>query len=77
MACLLDFSHEMLHAIFTNINPADLAALSKTCSTLNSYIKDNKLLCKDLYLQNWVRDLVGSTSCRIANTSTGLSVRES
>lgn len=57
MACLLDFSHELLHAIFTNIDPADLAALSKTCSTLNSYIKDNKLLHKALYLQKWVRNM--------------------
>ncbi|GAB7346909.1 hypothetical protein MBLNU459_g1981t2 [Dothideomycetes sp. NU459] len=53
MACLLDFSHELLHAIFTNIEPSDLGALSRSCSALNSYIQGNRLLCKDLYLQRW------------------------
>lgn len=54
MACLLDFSHELLHAIFANVNPVDLASLSSSCSALNSYIKNNRLLCKELYLSYWV-----------------------
>lgn len=54
MASLLELSHELLHCIFTEIEPADLAAVSRSCGTLNSYIKGNRLLCKELYLRRYV-----------------------
>lgn len=54
MSCLLDLSHELLHNIFINVDPADLAAISRSCSPLNQYVKGNNLLCKELYLQHFV-----------------------
>jgi hypothetical protein len=53
MATLLELSHELLHCIFTEITPTDLSAVSRTCKDLNSYIRGNKLLHKDLYLQRY------------------------
>lgn len=47
---LLELSHELLHCIFIEIDPADLAPLSSTCRLLHSYIKGNRLLHKDLYV---------------------------
>ena len=52
---LLDLSHEVLHSIFTFIEPADLASLNRSCRALNAYIDSNHLLCKELYLQRWVQ----------------------
>lgn len=49
MAALLELSHELLHCIFSEIDPADLAPLSQTCHLLRSYIKGNRLLHRDLY----------------------------
>ncbi|EME78835.1 uncharacterized protein MYCFIDRAFT_98456, partial [Pseudocercospora fijiensis CIRAD86] len=49
MASLLELSHELLHCIFTEIELADLSALAQTCRVLNSYIRSNRLLHKDLY----------------------------
>lgn len=51
---LLDTSHELLHNILIYVRPGDLAALCQTCSALDAYIKDNRLLHKELYLSNWV-----------------------
>ena len=53
MATLLEISHELLHLIITGIDPADLAALSQTCRTLLSYIRANRLLHKDIYIQHY------------------------
>ena len=53
MATLLELSHELLHCIFTEITPTDLSAVSRTCKDLNSYIRGNKLLHKDIYLQRY------------------------
>ena len=50
MTCLLDLSHEMLHNVFIYVQPADLASLSRSCTALNSFIKGNTMLCKELYL---------------------------
>jgi hypothetical protein len=50
MAALLGLSHELLHCIFSAVDPADLAPLSQTCHLLHSYIKGNRLLHKDLYV---------------------------
>lgn len=53
MSTLLELSHELLHCIFTEIDPADLAPLSLTCRTLYSYIRANRLLHKDLYMRRY------------------------
>ncbi|RMY57023.1 hypothetical protein D0865_03337 [Hortaea werneckii] len=53
MASLLELSHELLHCIFCEIEPVDLSALSRTCRDLNSYIKGNRLLHKDLYTRRY------------------------
>lgn len=50
MGILLELSHELLHCIFSGIDPADLAPLSETCRLLHSYIRGNGLLHKDLYV---------------------------
>lgn len=55
MACLLGLSHELIHCILTEAEPADLAALSCTCKDLHAYIQGNKLLHKDVYVKNWDR----------------------
>ncbi|KAK3716208.1 hypothetical protein LTR37_006653 [Vermiconidia calcicola] len=53
MPSLLELSHELLHCVFTEIDPADLAQLSASCQSLYSYIKGNKLLHKDLYVRRY------------------------
>ncbi|EGP84676.1 uncharacterized protein MYCGRDRAFT_75577 [Zymoseptoria tritici IPO323] len=51
MSSLLEISHELLHIIFAETSPADLAALSASCRTLHSYVRSNRLLHKDLYVR--------------------------
>ena len=53
MASLLELSHELLHCIFTEVDPVDLAALYFTCRSLNAYIRGNLLLHKELYLRRY------------------------
>ncbi|KAK4617535.1 hypothetical protein CLAFUR4_12648 [Fulvia fulva] len=53
MASLLELSHELLHCIFTEIEPADLAAVSQSCQALHGYIRGNRLLHKDLYIRRY------------------------
>jgi F-box-like len=53
MANLLDQCHEVLHWIFKNLNAEDLATLAQTCHTLNSYTRNNLLLWKHIYLQEF------------------------
>lgn len=53
MASLLELSHELLHCVLVEIDPADLAAVSKTCQTLYCYIRANRLLHKDVYLRRY------------------------
>lgn len=50
---LLQLSHELLHGIFVEVDPIDLAALSQTCRTLRNYISGNTLLHKDLYIRKY------------------------
>ena len=50
---LLELSHELLHCIFAEIEPTSLAHLCITCRTLNSYIRGNRLLHKDLYVRRY------------------------
>ena len=58
---LLDLSHEILQDIFSDVGPLDLAALSRSCKSLNAFVQGNQLLYKALYLQRWV-------SCSILRT---------
>ncbi|KAK5129546.1 hypothetical protein LTR08_003167 [Meristemomyces frigidus] len=53
MSSLLELSHELLHCIFCEVQPADMSALSQTCQTLHSYVKGNRLLHKDLYVRRY------------------------
>ncbi|PSK38083.1 hypothetical protein B9Z65_1274 [Elsinoe australis] len=53
MSRLLDCSHEVLHNILTQVEPADLASLAISCRSLNTFIDGNVLLHKELYLQRW------------------------
>ncbi|CZT24157.1 uncharacterized protein RCC_09874 [Ramularia collo-cygni] len=52
-AQLLELSHELLHCIFIEILPSDLASLTASCRTLHSYINGNRLLHKDLYIRRY------------------------
>lgn len=54
MSRLLDCSHEVLHSILTSVDPSDLAALSLSCQSLHTFIQDNLILHKELYLQRYV-----------------------
>lgn len=45
---------EVLHLILRHLDPLDVAAVNSSCQDLNSYLKDNELLYKELYLKNWV-----------------------
>ncbi len=53
MLHLLSLPHEVLHHVITEADPQDLAALSRCCQMLNGYIKHNRLLFKELYLDNY------------------------
>ena len=52
--CFPHLSHEILHNILIYTNPTDLSALSRTCKSLNSFLKENTMLCKEMYCLNWV-----------------------
>ncbi|KAK1641119.1 F-box domain-containing protein [Colletotrichum phormii] len=41
---------EILHHIFSGLEPRDLGRLPRTCRFLHSYVKGNQKLCKDVYL---------------------------
>ncbi|KAK5007633.1 hypothetical protein LTR28_005042, partial [Elasticomyces elasticus] len=58
MCLLLEISNELLHTIFLDVDPSDLAALSQSCQALNTFVKSNKLLYKELYLQRFLKKLV-------------------
>lgn len=50
---LLDLPHEVLHNILANVGPQDLAGLC-CCHALNDFIRNDRLLHKELYLRNFV-----------------------
>lgn len=56
----LSLPHEVLHGILVRVNPPDIASLCRSCSTLNSYVKNNRLLFKELYLAHFVSGFVPS-----------------
>ncbi len=61
MACLLELSHELLHCIFTEIEPADVASVSRTCRTLHSYVVGNRLLHKEIYIRRYDEPTINQT----------------
>lgn len=54
MPPLLDLADEILHTIFIEVYPEDLAALARSCRTLNKHIHNNRLLWKEIYLKHFV-----------------------
>jgi hypothetical protein len=46
---------EILHGIFSWLEPKDLASLPLCCRFFNSYVKGNHRLCRDIYLNHLVR----------------------
>lgn len=41
---------EILHHIFSGLDPRDLGRVPRTCRFLYGYVKGNQNLCKDVYL---------------------------
>ncbi len=61
MACsLLDLPYEVLHRILVNIDPPELSRLC-CCRALNSFIKNDRLLWKELYLKDFVSHFLQKT----------------
>ncbi|KAF1983514.1 hypothetical protein K402DRAFT_338324 [Aulographum hederae CBS 113979] len=50
---LLDFCPELLHNIISYTNVPDCAALAKSCTVLRNFLKDNRILWKEMYLKTW------------------------
>ena len=50
---LLSLPHEVLHSIIIQVDPQDVASLC-CCRALNNYIKNNRLLFKELYIAHFV-----------------------
>jgi hypothetical protein len=57
MSQILSLCPEILNGIFQEVNPEDLGSLSKTCRLLHLFIKNDRLLWKELYLRNYVSRL--------------------
>ena len=57
MPSLPTLPHEILHSVLNDVDPLDVYSLSLACTTLYKFIRDNKLLFKELYLQRLVRVL--------------------
>ena len=56
---LLTLPHEVLHNVLVRVDPQDVARLPASCRVLNTYIKNNRLLFKELYLSHFVSLLHG------------------
>ncbi|OAQ97015.1 hypothetical protein LLEC1_08108, partial [Akanthomyces lecanii] len=52
MSRLTTLPPELLHHIFSWLNPTDLGTLPRVCSALNDYVKGNWKLCQDVYLNH-------------------------
>ncbi|KAK5117371.1 hypothetical protein LTR62_005989 [Meristemomyces frigidus] len=64
---LLELSHELLHHVFVDVDhPSDLARLSLTCRELNNYIRGNRLLHKEIYVDRYdePRETTGTTGVK-------------
>ena len=56
---VLGLPPEVLHCIFTNVTPIDLARLSQCCHTVRDFLRNDWLLAKKVYLQHFVSDHSG------------------
>jgi F-box-like len=56
MACLITLPHEIIHNVFAQTDATDLAALSCTCRAFYGFVRKNRCLFKELYLQIFVRN---------------------
>lgn len=45
---------EILHAIFSLLDPKDLAALPRVCSSIRDNVAGNAKLFKDVYMNHYV-----------------------
>lgn len=54
---ILSLPHEVLHGVIIHVDPQDVASLCSSCRVLNNYIKNNRLLFKELYLAHFVSGL--------------------
>ncbi|KAK3900135.1 hypothetical protein C8A05DRAFT_17516 [Staphylotrichum tortipilum] len=50
-ATLTRLPPELLHSIFSHLDPEDLARLPLTCRHMNSFVKGNNPLCRAIYLR--------------------------
>ena len=64
MSQLLGLCPEVLNAIFLEVNPEDLASLSKTCRLFYLFIKNDRLLWRELYLREYVSGIKEISSIR-------------
>ena len=53
MASLISFADELLHHIFVELHPLDLAAVSQTCRRFGGYIQNNHLLWKEVFSRHY------------------------
>ncbi|KOS18203.1 hypothetical protein ESCO_003216 [Escovopsis weberi] len=51
MAHLTTLPNEILHSIFGNLDPEDLATVPRICRRLNDFVKGNHRLCLEIYLK--------------------------
>lgn len=54
MAHFTTLPAEVLHHIFTWLDPRDLGALPRVCQVLHAHVKGNWKLCQDVYLNHLV-----------------------
>ena len=53
MASLILFADELLHHVFAELHPLDIAAISQTCQRFSCYIRNNHLLWKDVFSRHY------------------------
>ena len=53
----LSLPSEVIHTIFTKVEPIDLARLKSCCHTFNDFIKSDWLIAKGVFLQKFVSEL--------------------
>ncbi|KAL2016273.1 hypothetical protein VTK56DRAFT_4017 [Thermocarpiscus australiensis] len=51
MTLLTQLSPEIIHKILSFVEPEDLGRLPLTCRCLNTFVKGNNALCRDIYLR--------------------------
>jgi hypothetical protein len=71
MAGFLDLSAELIQCVLEEVNPTDLASLALSCKTLNSFVNQNRLLWKQVYLKNHVSSISAESHDSFAYECTG------